>query len=114
MRGPRKSPRIPTETLNRSATQRTRSTSGFACSAERCEKFSRTTSIPASIRRASISSLSLAGPIVATILVLFAGRAMIRTVAQSSNVHKTETIFVVGELRKNQSSWTQRMQPICL
>ena len=39
-----------------------------------------------------MSSLSLAGPIVATIFVLFAGRAMVRTVAQSSDVHKSETV----------------------
>ena len=54
-----------------SATLRIRSTKGLATSAERCEKFNRATSIPESINRRSISSLSLAGPIVATIFVRF-------------------------------------------
>jgi len=39
-----------------------------------CEKLSRATFIPARIRRSSISGESEAGPIVATILVLWSGK----------------------------------------
>ena len=42
-----------------------------------CEKFSRATFSPAQINRRSISGLSDAGPIVATIFVLFAGKIVV-------------------------------------
>src|SRR5262249_33947216 len=88
--GPRKSPRIPTKTPISCATPRIRSTKGLACSAERWEKFSRATSIPASINRRNISSPSLAGPIVATIFVRLVDRAIQRIVTEPLPNHKSE------------------------
>src|ERR1700757_328040 len=69
-----------------------RSTRGLACSAGRWEKFNRATSIPASINRRNISSLSLAGPIVATIFVRLLGRAIVRIVTEPGRNHKSEEL----------------------
>src|SRR5690242_6927689 len=96
IRGPRRSPKRAVKTPRWSETLRIRSTSGLACSAERWEKFSRATSMPASMRRRNMPGLSLAGPIVATILVRFAGRAISGTLAQAKTPHKAECAPCTG------------------
>ena len=67
--GPGRSWRIATGRSSRSAAARTRWAVRAFSSGVPWEKFSRTTSIPASIIRVSVSTSSEAGPIVATILV---------------------------------------------
>jgi hypothetical protein len=58
-------------TRSSSAMRRSRSTIMRAHSGSACEKFSRATSIPARTSARRVSVCSLAGPIVATILVRF-------------------------------------------